>query len=69
MLVGIVKRVRDDYGFIEAEGEDYFYHVADFAREGLAPPRVNDRIEFSPSSGPKGKRVGGNLRFQDSEEF
>jgi cold shock protein len=67
MIVGTITRIRsEEYGFIVPDdgGADVFFHVRDFERAGLAPPKVGDVIQFDIIETSKGRKVGANLRAE-----
>jgi cold shock protein len=68
-MQGNVKRIHDaGFCFIEPSDDspsDIFAHFKDFERCGLNPPRIGDRVEFDVVLSPKGRKVGGSLRYVD----
>ena len=57
-MIGTIRRFNGDYGFILPDdlSADCFFHVRDFERAGLAPPKVGDPISSTRSTRPKAGR-------------
>lgn len=55
-MEGIVKWFKDDlgYGFIAADGRDYFAHFSEISHEGFKSLREGDKVFFNPETAPKG---------------
>jgi cold shock CspA family protein len=67
---GTVRRIAEAaLCFIEADDASFerqiFAHFKDFARLGLRPPRVADRVEFDVIASPKGFKAGASLRYAE----
>jgi len=52
------------YGFIDSEGNDYWFHINQF-REINAYPKVGDAIEFDPVTSKKGLRTA-NMKVKEN---
>ena len=65
-MQGTVSRALRDYGFLQPEDGSgaVFYHVRDFERAGLAPPKVGDVITFNAVPSPKGRKVANLARAE-----
>jgi cold shock CspA family protein len=59
-MIGTVSRAFREYGFIQPQdgSDSVFYHVRDFDRAGMTPPRVGDVVEFESVPSPKGRKIG-----------
>lgn len=42
------------YGFIQADGKDYFTHFKEIQSEGFKTLNEGDKVRFTESSSPKG---------------
>ena len=51
------------YGFISADGKDYWFHINQF-REINAYPKVDTEIEFDPVTSKKGLRTA-NMKVKE----
>lgn len=60
-ITGVIQRFLEDkdFGFIEANGKIYFFHISELDQTGLAAdqPKENVKVEFEPGEGPKGLRA------------
>lgn len=56
MLTGKVKWFDDKkgFGFVEADGKDYFVHFKEIKGEGFKTLKEGDKVSFTPASSPKG---------------
>lgn len=65
MLNGIVKWFNDGkgFGFIAAEGKDYFVHFKEIQNEGFKTLKEGDKVSFEPAQAPKGL-VAKNVRIE-----
>jgi stage V sporulation protein SpoVS/cold shock CspA family protein len=60
--IGIIRRYFEDrdFGFIEADGVQYFFHTSEFDQTGLAMGQTREKVtvEFEPDpESPKGPRA------------
>ena len=57
MKTGRVKWFNDKkgYGFIEAEGNEYFAHFSEIQTEGFKTLNQDETVSFNPGISPKGK--------------
>jgi CspA family cold shock protein len=67
MIEGRVKwfNAQKGFGFVEAQGKDYFLHFSEIDKEGYKTLDEGDRISFVPSMSPKGPTA---TRVQLSKE-
>lgn len=56
MIDGTVKSFNDakGYGFVEANGQDYFIHFKEINMPGFKTLKEGDKVSFQPSQSPKG---------------
>ena len=56
MITGKVKWFSDEkgFGFVEANGKDYFLHFKEIQTEGFKSVKQGDKVSFEPSQSPKG---------------
>lgn len=56
MINGIVKWFSDEkgYGFVEADGKEYFLHFKEIQKDGFKSAKQGDKVEFNPAMSPKG---------------
>lgn len=56
MKEGLVKFFNDKngFGFITADGDDYFVHFRSIVGQGFKTLKEGDRVKFEPGTGPKG---------------
>lgn len=56
MINGIVKWFNDQkgFGFVSANGKDYFIHFKEIAMDGFKSVKEGDRVSFEPCQSPKG---------------
>lgn len=56
MINGTVKWFNDQkgFGFVAANGTDYFVHFKEIQRDGYKSLKEGDRVSFEPSTSPKG---------------
>ncbi len=56
MINGTVKWFNDEkgYGFVEANGKDYFLHYKEIQLNGFRKAVQGDKVTFEPGSSPKG---------------
>jgi len=49
-MVGTIKKfnLKEGWGFVQTETEDYFFHVTNFTRTGVSgeKPQVGERVSF-----------------------
>jgi cold shock protein len=56
MLNGVVKWFSDGkgFGFVSANGKDYFIHFKEIQTDGFKSLKEGDKVRFEPSVSPKG---------------
>jgi CspA family cold shock protein len=56
MIHGVVKWFNDakGFGFVEAEGKDYFIHFKEIQNEGFKTLKEGEKVSFEPTLSPKG---------------
>lgn len=56
MLNGVVKWFNDQkgYGFVSANGKDYFIHFKEITMDGFKSLKEGEKVSFEPSQSPKG---------------
>ncbi len=56
---GVIKHYsgKKKYGFIESNGEDYFFLLTDFAEKKNGYCRVGNEVSFLPKEGTRGLRA------------
>ncbi len=56
MLQGVVKWFNNDkgFGFIQAEGKDYFVYFKDIDADGFKTLKDGQGVTFKPDTSPKG---------------
>lgn len=56
MINGVVKWFNDQkgFGFVAAQGKDYFIHYKEIQTEGFKSLKEGDQVRFEPSQSPKG---------------
>lgn len=56
MINGRVKWFSDSkgYGFIEAQGKDYFLHFKELQMEGFKTVKEGDKVRFTEDLSPRG---------------
>lgn len=56
MQNGVVKWFNDQkgFGFIAANGKDFFVHFKEIQSEGFKSLKEGDKVSFEPSTSPKG---------------
>ena len=56
MINGVVKWFNDSkgFGFVSANGKDYFIHFKEINMEGFKSLKEGNRVSFEPSQSPKG---------------
>jgi len=56
MLQGKVKWFSDSkgFGFVEADGKDYFVHFKEIKGEGFKTLKEGDKVSFIAANSPKG---------------
>ncbi len=66
MIQGVVKWFSDEkgFGFVAAEGKEYFIHFKEIKGEGFKSLKAGDKVCFEPSSSPRGF-VATSLMKQD----
>jgi CspA family cold shock protein len=65
MKHGTVKWFNDGkgFGFIAAEGSDYFVHFKEIQGQGFKSLKEGDKVTFEPGQSPKGP-VAKNVQIQ-----
>ena len=56
MINGTVRWFNDSkgFGFVEADGKDYFIHFKEINMDGYKSIKEGDKVSFEPSTSPKG---------------
>lgn len=69
MLNGQVKWFNDQkgYGFIAAQGKDYFVHYKEIQATGFKSLKEGDKVQFESDSSPKGPIARLVSRLEDED--
>ena len=65
MVLGVVKKWGNGYGFIDSSGEDVFVHQTSIIKKGFRSLEVNQAVRYFPGKNPQGKAVAESVMTQE----